>query len=70
MRIDNPRSEEQDKRPGSMPKTFRRGRLSLCPMAAVRIVDSIQSMVGQDTVIDTCCDKGRRRAGRPLAHLG
>ncbi len=50
--------------PTCMRKAFRRGRLPPCRTAVGRIVDSIQLMVGRDTVTNTCCDKGRFR-GEP-----
>jgi len=42
-----------------MRKNFRRGRLPLCHTTALRIVYSIQLMVGRDIVTNTCYDKGR-----------
>jgi hypothetical protein len=47
-----------------MRKDFRRGRLLLCRTAVEHIVDSIQLMVGPDTVTNTCYNKGRFR-GEP-----
>jgi len=45
---------DQSEYPTLMRTNFRRGRLALCRRTPVRIVYSIQLIVGRDTVTNTC----------------